>query len=327
MKNSTLSEIAGTLVLGLSLSACGGGDDAMNAGPDAGDDTADAASTAPTVMVSPSEGERGVRIDQPIVLTFSKPMSTASVEAAWTSASLPAAEMEFSWNAAGTILTVDASAVLEYPAGGLNVDRFGYAIELDASAVADDGEPIANPVNVQFETARDISVQLPATLTVVDRSGSFNGVGAITVLRVGDDGDNASWRSFFTFELDTLPAGDEVVEWTSASVYARQASVSGTPYAQLGAITIGHVSPITAIDASAYTTTADHVVTFSDSDTVGNPAGDRTADVLDAIEEDHAAARAESTLRLEFGTAHDLGNDDDYAIFEAPRLDLRFLAE
>ncbi len=323
MKNSKLARI---LFLGLGLSACAGGDDGLSVGPDAGDDTADAADDALTVTVSPSEGAQGVRIDQPLVLSFSKPMNTASVEAAWTSESLPAAQMEFAWNTAGTILTVDASAVLAYPAGGLNVDRFGYVIELDASAEAADGEPLAD-ISVAFETARDITVQIPATLTVLDRSGSFDGAVTTTVLRVGDSSTNASWRTFLTFDLDTLPAGDDFVDWTSANLVARQASVSGTPYADLGSITVGRVSPVTAIDSVSYAATAYDIVGFSLSAAVGIPDGDRTASVLDAIEADHAAARAETTLRLEFGTAQDGENDEDVAIFETPRLDLRFLAK
>src|SRR5690242_19957747 len=115
MDRSRLYEIAGTVVLSLvgcaHLVACGGGDDG-----EAGD-RADAADPAPTVTVSPSEGQQGVLVDQPLILTFSKPMNTASVEAAWSSSSLPAADLEFSWNTSSTILTVDASAVLAYPAG------------------------------------------------------------------------------------------------------------------------------------------------------------------------------------------------------------------
>src|SRR5690606_6136348 len=101
----------------IALVACGGDDGGMNVGPDAGSNGTDAAPAALTVEVSPSEGQKGVLTDQPLILTFSKPMNTASVEAAWSSESLPAADMQFSWNTTKTILSVNASAVLEYPAG------------------------------------------------------------------------------------------------------------------------------------------------------------------------------------------------------------------
>lgn len=309
----------------VALVACGGDDgNGMNMGPDAGTQI-DAASTAPTVMVLPSEGEKGVLVDQPLILTFSKPMNTASVEAAWSSASLPAAQLQFTWNAAKTILSVDASAVLEYPAGGLNVDTYGYEIKLDATATSEDGEAIAAPLATTFETARDITVAIPATLTVGEGTGSFDGTGSTIVLRVGDSTTNATWRTFVTFPLTSLPQGADVVQWTSASLYARQASIEGTPYGDLGSITAGSLA-ITAIDAVAHTSVVTNVVGFSQSAATGNPAGDRTANVMAAVEADHDAARTRSTFRLDFTTAQDTGNDD-VAIFATPRLDLRFLAK
>lgn len=310
----------------VTLVACGGDGGAMNPGPDAGTQQVDAASTAPTVMVLPSEGQKGVLVDQALILTFSKPMNTASVEAAWSSASLPAQQMQFTWNTAKTILSVDASAVLEYPAGGLNVDTYGYEIKLDATAAADDGEAIAAPLVSTFDTARDITVSIPATLTVGEGTGSYNGTGSTTVLRVGDSETNATWRSFVTFPLTSLPQGTDIVQWTSATLYARQASIEGTPYVDLGSITAGSLA-ITTIDAVAHTSVVTNVVGFSLSATTGDPAGDRTANVKAAIEADHDAARTKSTFRLDFSTGQDTNSDDDVAVFESPRIDLRFLAK
>jgi hypothetical protein len=316
-----------TWKLGLiTLVACGGGGDSASMGPDAGGAGADAASTALTVDVSPSEGQKGVLVDQPLILTFSKPMNTASVEAAWSSASLPAAEMQFSWNTAKTVLSINAAAVLEYPAGGLNVDTYGYEIKLDASAQAVDGEALAAPLTSTFDTARDITVSIPATLTVNDGTGSFNGTVSTTVLRVGDTTTNAAWRTFVTFPLTSLPQGADIVKWTTASLYGRQASIEGTPYADLGSITAGSLA-MTSIDVIAHTSVVTNVVGFSLSATVGNPAGDRTANVMTAVKADHDAARTRSSFRLEFTTAQDTESDDDVAILENPRLDLRFLAK
>lgn len=310
----------------LALVACGGGDDATSTPPDGGSGGTDAPSSVLTVDVSPSEGQKGVLVDQPLILTFSKPMNAASVEAAWTSTSLPAAKMQFSWNAAKTILSVDASEVLEYPAGGLNVDTYGYEIALDASAQAGDGEALAAPLSTTFDTARDISVAIPATLTVVDGTGSFDGAVSTTVLRVGDSTTNTAWRTFVTFPLTSLPQGTDIVAWTSASLYARQASIEGTPYVDLGSMTAGSLT-MTTIDVLAHTSTVTNVVGFSLSAATGNPAGDRTANVTAAIEADHDAARAKSTFRFEFAAAQDTQSDNDVAILENPRLDVRFLAK
>jgi hypothetical protein len=309
----------------ITLIACGGGD-ATSMGPDGGSDGVDAAPSALTVTVSPSEGQKGVLVEQPLILTFSKPMNTASVEAAWSSDSLPAAKMQFSWNTAKTVLSVDASAVLEYPAGGLNVDTYGYAIELDASAESVDGEALAAPLSSTFDTARDITVSIPATLTVGDGTGSFDGSVSTTVLRIGDTTTNTAWRTFVTFPLASLPQGSDIVKWTAASLYARQASLEGTPYADLGSITAGSLA-MTSIDVIAHTSVVTNVVGFSLSTATGNSAGDRTANVMPAVTADHVAARTRSTFRLEFTTAQDTESDNDVAIFENPRLDLRFLAK
>jgi hypothetical protein len=297
----------------------------MNQGPDAGNGT-DAEVFGLTVTVSPSEGEKGVLVDQALILSFSQPMNTASVEAAWSSASLPAAKMQFSWNAEKTILSVDASEVLEYPAGGLTVDRFGYEIKLDASAESMDGETLSAALASTFETARDITVSIPATLTVGDGTGSFDGTASTTVLRVGDTPSNAAWRAFATFPLTSLPQGTDVVQWTSASLFARQASISGTPYADLGSITVGSLM-LTSIDVLAHTSVVTDVAGFSSTTGTGNPDGDRTANVMAAIKADHDAGRAKSTLRFEFAAAHDTHSDEDVVILESPRLDLHFLAK
>lgn len=312
----------------IALAACGGGggDDAMNVGPDAGSSGTDGASAALTVTVSPSEGQKGVLVDQPLILTFSKPMNTASVEAAWSSTSLPAAQMQFSWNTAKTILSVDASAVLEYPAGGLDVDTYGYEIKLDASAESMDGEAVAAALTSTFETARDVTVSIPATLTVVDGTGSFDGSASTVVLRVGDTTTNTTWRAFATFPLTSLPPGADIVQWSAASLFARQASVTGTPYDDLGSIAVGSLA-MTSIDVLAHTTVLTNVVDFSMSAATGNPAGDRTANVMAAVEADHDAARAKSMFRFEFTTAQDTQSDEDIVILESPRLDLRFLAK
>jgi hypothetical protein len=171
-----------------------------------------------------------------------------------------------------------------------------------------------------------LAVSVPATLTVNDGTGSFDGTASTTVLRVGDTATNATWRAFVTFPLARLPQGSDIVQWTSASLYARQSSLDGTPYTDLRSITASSLA-ITAIDATSHTSVVTNAVSFSESAAIGNPGGDRTASVKAAIEADHDAARTKATFRLDFSTAQDTNGDDDVAIFESPRLDLRFLAK
>ncbi len=307
----------------LALTACG--DDASPGHDDVHttDTEADVA-TGPTVTASPSDGERGVLVSRPIVLSFSEPMNTASVEAAWTSPSLPADQLAFSWNAGATILTVDASAVLAYPAGDDTVDPFDYDFTVETTATSAEGAPLAQPLTVGFQTARDVTLQLPR---VVETTGGFDTNGVTTDIRVGDTASNGTWRGFVSVDLSTVP---KVVSLTSASLFARQTHVVGAPYTDLGALQLVHLAPLTAIDQAAFTAApANELGTFSDSTVTGSPGGDRAADVIEGVAADLAAGHASSSYRLQFETAQDLGNDEDHVIFDptSVRLDLRLLAE
>src|SRR6185503_16145953 len=135
--------------------ACGSVDmsdspDAGPGGPDAADPTGDAGGdgTAPAVaMVTPPDGAAGVRADAAIVIAFNERMDTASVEAAWTSADLPAAAVAFAWNAAGDTLTVTPSAPLVLATGTgedpTTVAAHAYAFGLAATATDVSGMALA----------------------------------------------------------------------------------------------------------------------------------------------------------------------------------------
>ncbi len=320
-----------TLLAAIAASAlaCGGGGgdnggDGGGDGPDAGGTAdPDAASPAPKVASSPSDGDVGVLIDQPIILTFSEPMNIASVEAAWTSASLPRDQVTFSWNGDNTILTVDASAVLEYPAGGPNVDHFDYDIELDATASDAEGDELDAPFFASFKTARDVTMQLAR---VDATTGAFDGNATLTDIRIGDTSFNGTYIGFITIDLAELPP---VVELTSASMFARQTDVVGTPYTDLGQVDIAHMAPMSQIDFAAYTAVELSETLFSNSTAIANPGGNRSADVTDAIATDLGAGHTVSSFRLRFTDAQDLENDEDHVIFDrtSVRLDVRLLAE
>ncbi len=305
--------------------ACGGVTNNDNVSPDAGEPSADAGeqTQGPTVMVSPSDGQRGVLKDTPLILTFSEPMDTASVEAAWTSTSLPKESMAFSWNSANTILTVDASEVVDYPAGGIDVDRYDYDLVVDTSARSAAGVALDNRFTSSFASARAVTMQL---VRVDAGTGGHNGSAYGTDIRVGDTASNGTWRGFITIDLATLPA---VVQLTDASLFVRQTDVVGHPYVDLGNIRLLHLDPITdAIDFNDFSGSAAALGVFSDSDAQANPGGDRSLDVKSAVEADLAAGATVSSYRLEFDVAQE-GNDIDHAIFDrtSVRLDVRVLAE
>lgn len=337
MKNADRHRLSWPLLpLGLSMAvACGGEDPARDEGEGGvgGSESGNEAGSggtggnpnvpdAPTVQVFPSRGARGVKVDSPIVLTFSEPMSTASVEAAWSSASLPRERLSFDWNAEGTIVTIDASSVLEYPAGGVDVDRFDYDFTLQASASDVEGDELGADFTSSFATARDVSMTLD---TVFNLTGAY-GTSRLVPIRIGDTLDNGTHTGFITFDLSPLPA--DVVEFTEAWLFARQDSVSGDPYEALGSVVLEQISPPTELDAASVTTVARSVMgTFSDSAATGDPDGDRSANVAVELAFDFEAGSSTSTYRLRFTTAQDLDNSEDYAVFEDARLDVRLLAE
>lgn len=298
--------------LALALLGCGG--DSMGGGgggPDGGAGGPDSGPVAPTVTITPADGAKGVRKTDSIVLTFSQQMDEPSVEAAWSSTSLPKSSMNFSWNGDATVLTVDASAVLDYPKGDNTVDPYTYEIDLDATAAAWDGTTLEAAVTSSFDTAREVTMPIGRLAAA---TGSYDGGAMGSDIRVGDTPSNGTWRGFITADLSALPP---VVAIIDAQLGARQTDVVGTPYTDLGDIELVQISPATSLDATAYTgAVRSDIGVFSNSTSVGNPDGDRSLDITDELSADLADGASVSTYRLDFATAQDLGNDDDHVIFD-----------
>jgi hypothetical protein len=309
-----------TWAIGLALGGCDDGADT-----DTDTDRPAAGPENPTVQVSPAEGAVGVLAEAPIVLTFSEPMNTASVHAAWSSLNLPAEALNFSWNPAGTVLTVDASGVLEHQAGDQNVMALGYDFSLQINAVDAEGDPLASPFTTWFDTARDVTMVIPASPSVPSGTGSFDGTASTDVLRVGDSASNTTWRAFTTFDLSSVPEG--VVRWEEAVLAANQASVEGAPYEGLGGLIVGVVRPFQGIAAPEHAAALVDELAFSSTSEVGDPAGDRAVGVASAIEEALDGGAGAVTFRFGFSTPDDGDGSEDAATLEGPTLTLRLLAE
>lgn len=307
----------------LMLLACNGDKDVdpvddTDAVTDDTDDTNPPGPTIPTVTISPSHGQQGVLIDTPIILSFSEPMNTASVEAAWASSSFVLADVSSSWNDACTVWTINGNTVLDYPRGGFDVDRYGYEIALDGTAQDAEGDMLA-AVSITFDTARDITDTLPL---VTARTGSFNGTVTTPVLRPGDTDTNATWRAWMSFDLSVLP--DDVISLEDAILGARQASTYGDPYGDLGAIYPVLMPGILGLDdAAAYTANGVGGTSLARDGTVG----DKTANVREALQSVLDGGATEVAVRVGFDTAFDLEGDDDYAVFEDPTLTVHLLAK
>src|SRR5690606_14578313 len=90
---------------------------------------------------------------------FSRAMDPASTEAAFQSSDIPPAEVTFSWNGAGDVLTIDPDGDLAYAtgtdAGAVTANQ--YTFTLEASATDSEGVALAMPVTSSFFTLREIT--------------------------------------------------------------------------------------------------------------------------------------------------------------------------
>ena len=294
----------------------GGGDSSMT---DNDATTSDSSGDAPTVTVSPSDGATGVLTDESIVLAFSAPMDTASVESAWMSDSLPLEQLTLNWNGDDTMVSIDVSSVLMYPEGGPDVDPFDFGFTLTTDATDADGNALENPVSVNFQTARRVLFDVPNT-TAGTGSSKGDASGGSPVLRPGDDDMNATWRAFLTFDMSMLP--EELLDVEMAEVAVNQASVTGMPYSTLGNLRIGAIAPISEINAAAHAAPERTMIgIFSDMPTVGAVSRDVMAGVTETLEQNESTI----TFRLGFEMARDMNGMDDYTVLAMPTLQVRAL--
>jgi len=290
-----------------SLVACGSVDTVEQPDPiDPGD------TTSPTVLeATPAPDDKGVPADAAIVVVFSEPMDRGSVEAAYSSASLPSDAVSMSWNAAGDTLTIRPDHPLEI-AEGIGTDPTQtsakqYVMAVAATATDLAGNPLAARLDLAFTTQKRLSASIDMIADLTRYRSSLGGVGAVgTDLKVGDNGTTVTYRGFVSFDLTPLPTG---IESESATLGVRQTAVNGTPF-DLGALATMHLV-YTAVDSAAWgmqglgtlgalTSTVD--------------LGPRSIDASAAVAEDVAerATRANRTqYRFEFDAANNGDGDAD----------------
>ncbi len=163
--------------------------------------TAPADATPPRIVsVQPANGAAGVRADAPIVIEFSEPMDQLATRDAFASETLPRVETGWSWNEAGTVLTLQPRS-LSYAHATLEDDEplelqsktYGYTLTRFATDLA--GNALAK-TTVQFSTLR----QVTHTLTPVAAR-----TGAVRDVSLGSD--HPRLYGFLTFDAAVLPAG------------------------------------------------------------------------------------------------------------------------
>jgi hypothetical protein len=286
--------LASSLLVSASLAGCGSVDTET---PDPAD------TTAPTILkATPGAGEAGVPADAAIVIEFSEPMDKASVEAAYASSDLPAANVTMSWNDAGDTLTVVPKQPLEL-AEGIGDDPSvvtakAYALSLAATATDPAGNPLASALDLSFTTFKRMET---STLYIGDLTRFRTSTGAVSSLDanllIGDSGALTA-RGFVTFDLAALPNGAEI---EMAGFGVRQIAVAGDPFAA-GVMNTVHVT-YDAVSTAAWDAPA---LAMMDPLTTTAGVGPRTVDVTAAVADDYAQRTARgnrSQFRLEFSAA------------------------
>lgn len=198
--------------------------------------------TPPTVVdVSPGDGAVGVPADIVLTVTFSEPMNKSVTQSAYQSASagITAAAVTFSWNAAGTMLTMTPNAPLMYAAGTNPAAVTARAYDFVVNNLAEDsaGNALKNDLNVSFSTLRRVTQNLAASAyplsggyVVKESTESFT-----TYMYAGCLEANEVFRSLVSFELGALPTGIEKFESASLQLFqTSQSSTDRTPYQALG---------------------------------------------------------------------------------------------
>jgi hypothetical protein len=287
--------------------------------------------TAPTVVsVTPANNAIGVRADANIVVTFSERMNQAATQGAYNSGDVPS--ITFSWNAEGTVLTINPSTDLAYSGAGL--DRI-YHFSFNDSAKDSAGNALA-AASYSFRTLRSLSITLPSQAALDgDVWDDLSGVGgAITMSNSLTPGDSASFPpaynyiSFLSFNLSGLPNDLDSISYAELGVY--QSGVVGSPYTSLSGGSAG--SSHLRVAHANYGPSLGHddynLSTFLNPDLGTDLSSDatlgwkhlRTPDLVAAVQEDVAnrAARGNrSQYALYFPVATNSDRIGDYAILKS----------
>lgn len=160
---------------------------------------------ASVLGVSPADGATGVKADASIVITFDKSANKASVEASYLSDSegIRPEQVQFSWNEAGTILTITPKNGLEYATNALTEQVAAAPIPAAPETVAAKQYSFSVlGVSHSFATAREITVVLYGGLAAVwnsERSSDIHSRCLAWGACFGDNEQNQEIRSMIVF--------------------------------------------------------------------------------------------------------------------------------
>jgi hypothetical protein len=321
--SKTVSVTSNTTFTLTATNASGSTTQSVSVSVGAGADT-----TPPTIIsVDPPNGATGVVFTSNIVITFSEKMDQVATQNAYQSATLPVDQVTFNWNAEGTVLTVDPKGDLLY-ARGPDVNTLtarSYDFSLAATAKDSAGNALET-FSSSFSTLRRVQPKIFAndSLTGIAYSNNiFDGTNSLP--RVGDSlfgADNASIvaRSYFSFDLSSIPSSVKDVDLEFADLNIYKLSVSGNPYA-FGSINLDHVFYGATTDNSAgnvfNTPSLQNFGVFDDASKAVDSYHAR--DVISAVRDDlnnRAARNNLSQYRLAFpGTQVSQNGVQDFVFF------------
>ena len=285
-------------------------------GGDAGDTTPPSISNA-----NPADGAKGVTATSNIVITFSEPMDQVSAQAAYQSADIPAAQAVFTWNAAGTVMTVNPNSNLTInsvnsPSGAAK--SYSYTITTTAKDLA--GNPLVSNYSAKFTTLRKITHTLSSPTANLTGFRFSTGGTNTSYINVGDTGSNTQMKGFVTFSTSSLAPG--ITSWISATLALSQSLSVGTPFGatNLGALRL-YTIKYSAINAAAFT------APFSLYETVSSAGTTKNVNVLLTMHQVTSNNESSAQFRLEFTKITDGDGVADYVRFSnAPKLNVSYYA-
>lgn len=265
---------------------------------------APADTTAPSIVsITPASGATGVSKTANITVTFSEKMNQAATQSAYQSTDLPASGVTFSWNPAGTVMTINPNADLLYTATG---KTYAFSLTTTATDMAGNALPATNS---SFKTFRQLTTTLSSTPAL---DGNVRSDGLVsagnTVLEIGDSGSvaNATYRGYLSFDLSGLPAGLSSANILGATLSVRQQAVFGNPYTDLDVgvsdLMLDHVNYGPSLTAADF----DPTVYTMLGDMISSTAlATYQRSVLSSVQADWTGNRTRSQYRLRFAKLTD----------------------
>lgn len=293
----------------------------------------------PTILsVTPANNATGVLKNVNIVITFSERMNQAATQAAYQSSTngIRPADVTFSWNTEGTVLTINPNVDLDYATGtNTSVVALTYTFTVTNTATDIAGNQLASQT-FSFKTMRDITQTLNATSISgwVRSDGVVNDLTTCSPMCVGDSGTaaNATYRGFLTFDLSGLAPNLDANNIISATLRAYQVFTNGSPYTDLedcsGApivfcsdLLAQHVNYGPSLQDSDFDTNTLRGLAIAGCSFIsGCPSTDgyKEANALEAVKEDWANRSSRgnrSQYRLRFARNTDADGLSDIAAF------------